>query len=557
MIKFLYIIDSLEKPIPNEATHLINFSFKDLKDSRLIDLSFEYDEMKDKMKKDYTLFLHQYGIRTGLLKKAPQEWWFSEFHHKDTFYDQFFWDIIKVKLVQNLNSSIHFDKIVFEKNYLTKTTITNNTLLICRTFFSRIKLLLKIFYIKFFAQNDSTKPHPEVLIYSSFPSNWAPTPSGLKERFFYTFLESEFTTSFAITVENTKSLKEAERNGIIMEQFLSLKKLLMFAFNFKLALYFFFNQKKLKDLAEFEGLSLWGKFFEYHIRSFLLNDFYFNIQVEIITSTLKHYKPKVMIIGGEFGQGAKALAIACKNTGVHSIWYQHALSSSDKLWFFNVDEEIRDGMPLPEYLFAWTEKAKIFFSEQSKFPLERIIVADSIKAVNVTPIESTLEKSKYLFAPTVSAEETDIFCYFINYLIEEKIFDGKDVILKLHPASDQFFNFNKIASKYEHLKSITVDKTAIEFAELAKETKIAVTGGTTVNLEASFYKIPVVQYLPHYKPNYTVLEKNDVTFFSNSIELKKILINVKDIKPLHAEEFIQRASNKKMLRYHEFLRKLP
>jgi hypothetical protein len=272
------------------------------------------------------------------------------------------------------------------------------------------------------------------------------------------------------------------------------------------------------------------------------------------------FHPQRLIAPGEFGPETKALAASCIGLDTETIWYQHTPFVQEKLWFFNHPAEIGDivpgntkkiergligeFMPVADRILVWSQESKVFLSQASHYPQERCEIVESVRYSDLLKLKSRLVKDnlsqkKYCFSPTVSKGEVSRFCYFISELCKAGIIRQDEIILKLHPSVKDFFNPHDVFSNFSEVDfnklELVFDSAGME--QIFVKSACIICGGTTLGIEAAFFGIPVIQYIPAYGLNWSPFDESFATCFFDVDSLKEILKDLRKVKPINYRLF--------------------
>lgn len=542
MPRTLLVIDKNVAAIKDDADFILNLSVSKVYDKRIIDSEKSFREILENTKKDYIEFIYRFGQGTGFLNRKLENtslWWFSEIQHKDSFWDSFFRDITIINLIKKIHKELGLDEIrVLSDSTLLKVTFgekikSGTLLLIFRLVFRRSRLFLKTLLIIIFLKRDNFDLPAENIFFSFFPTHWFKFQDTYLDRFLKAEPYNTPGYAFAVYLDKVDRniIRKLPKRSIVVQSYVGVKFLLRKFFNFSHYFWYLKNIRKIRELSYFCGIDIWPVYKKYLLETVLYNDLFYSIMIHGLRNIVLNFNPKKIISPGEFGPETKALAASCLGTKTNSIWYQHTPFCRDKLWFFNHPEEIKV-MPIPDKMLVWSEYYKDFLDQYALYSknhceiVENIRYSDFVKAAN-----SQLPK-KYFFAPTLSENEVRQFCYFISELCKDGLLKESQAVLKLHPAAKGLFDINKILPGYKNIKNIEILLDVPGLENYIDNILCVIAGGTTLGIEAAFFGIPVIQYIPRYGLNWSPLDESSATCFSDIDSLRKSLGDLSKIKPV-------------------------
>lgn len=578
--KMLFVIDKKINAIPESADYILNISTYDIKDKRVLDYATDFRKILEETKQTYLEFIYQFSQKSDFLKRKILDvslWWFSEIQHKDSWCDSFLNDLAIISLIRYIKKELKIDCVEFHSDnnffrlYCGLRPLKKRYYAVSY-FMSRTKLFLKTLWVKFKIKTIEQNQIISHLFFSFFPGHWDMHNEIFSDRFFRN-LPSEIENSYyAIYIEKRDGaiLKDIPKDSLIVQSYVNMRFLLRQFLNFGHYFWYLRNRRKLRKLCNYNNFDLWPVFRKYILQTVLSNDFFYSILIQGLKNIIEVFKPRNLISPGEFGLEAKAMAAACWGSQVQSIWYQHGAFSTDSLWFLNHPNEVADSMdkdtykrhqnsseefmPLPDKMLVWSELYKKFLSRYAYYPESRCQVVESVKYSDFVKytnlqVEDKNQKKKFFFAPTVLEKEVRQFCYFISELCRSKILKQEQVILKLHPASYSFFNVEKILSEYKNINKIDIISKESGLENYIDTILCIIVGRTTLGIEAAFFKLPVIQYLPKYELNWGSLDTALATCFSDIDSLKAVIENLDKVKPIDYRLFFlePRPSNERFI----------
>lgn len=565
MTERLLVVDKRIENIPEGTDYILNISPYFIDDDRVLDYSKEFRLSIEETKKRYLDFLYSFSHKSGFLDRniysGVSLWWFSEIQHKDNFFDPLLKNLSVIDLVQlivkekMITAVDYYSDNEFFKEYSGKESIKTG-LITLKFFIKRTVEFIKILYLKTVIKSNHLTGKIEFLFFSFFPGNWNMHNSILSDRFFRDIPYSIKDAGFALFIERSgrNTIREVPSGSIVVQSNVGLWFLLKQYFKVGHYFWFMINRKKMQDLCRYNDVNIWSVFRKYIIQTVLFNDFLFSTLIAGLKNIIDEFSPKKIVAPGEFGLNAKAVAVACSGTETESVWYQHASFSEDKFWFYNHPDEVLDSgsgvkknMPLPDMMLTWSDNSIDFLERHSHFLRDRCRVVESVKYSgfknHILFQNKQHIEGKYLFAPTVEKQEIRQFCFFISRLCGEGILKQEQVILKLHPAADGFFDVERLLLEYDNIRNIEVSRGLSGLESFLGRIKCVIAGGTTLGLEAAFFGLPVTQYIPKYGLRFSPLDESTATCFSDVETLKEILAHPDKLKPIDYRTFFLEPSN--------------
>lgn len=569
MIKLL-VVDKKIGVIPKGVNYILNISGYDIDDPRQLDYKIKFRDLLEKTKQNYLEFIYQFSQKSGFIDRKINDvslWWFSEIQHKDSWQDDFLRDLTVLQLIDGIGKELNIDQI----QVCTDSLLINSHLggkpkvekLITLTYlYKRFKHLFKYLLVKLIYRTPHDNRKVKHCFLSYFPVLWCDFDGKPLDRNFKDQPHKLEDSWFALYIDKiTKAVltKNIPDKSLVVQSFVSFRFILGQCFNFRHYLWYLLNRRKIKELCKHNGIDLWPVFRKYISQTTLVNDYLYSVLIKGLSEIVSRYNPKDLISPGEFGLEAKATTVACSGTKTQSIWYQHTALTASKLWLFNYPKEItplaisdskkiynkeqKNFMPLPDKILVWSEYYKQFLFQHSHYPPKRSLVVGSLKFSHLDTVNKVYTKNdhcrqkKYFFTPTLDEHEVRQFCYFISTLCKERVFSADQVTLKLHPASSRYFDINKIIAEYGNIYGIEIITSSAGLDNYIASIKCIIAGGTTIGIEAAFFGLPVIQYLPKYRLSLSPLDENLTVCVSDSNSLKQAIINVDKIKAIDYQVF--------------------
>lgn len=566
----LFVIDGKIDAVPADADYILNLSHYEIEDSRVVDYKTEFRQILEETKQTYLEFVNQFGEATGFKKIKLAEtslWWFSEIQRKDTWTDHFFADLTAIHFIEYLQKDLKIDSIDFYRRDsfvarhfdpgATKPR-TSHASCVTRVLIRRTKEFVKVILAKILIPRVPGNRNIRHLFFSFFPGNWNFDRDVFGDRVFRNMplkLKDSAYVLYINKIERTLFQKIPD-NSIVIQSYIGLWFLLKRYLDLRPFLWFMLNKKRIERQCLYGSIDVWPVYSEYIFKTVLANDFYYAVFMHGLKQCIKEAGPRDLISAGEFGLDAKAVSAACYGSETESIWYQHATFNSDKLYYVNNESEVnpdrrcndqgpsdtyRAYMPLSNRLLVWSEHYRDLIVNCGKYPGNCCRIAETLRysgfiKYKKSNIGKRHAENTIMFAPSVY--ETDIyrFCFFIQELIKKEVLKREQICLKLHPVSHKYFDLKKIFSEFD-MQGINFIHEVCGIEKYADSISCLIAGGTTVGMEAAYFGISVIQYIPKYELNTSPFDESTATCFSDIHTLIQALRNLDKVKPIDYHMF--------------------